>query len=191
MSDHSAMHHPPITGTSGKCPALTPGGTTATDNPEARNLLQQAFASTYRWPKGFGGFRADLICTQAGLSSKGTVRVVSARDVEVKCDDEGLKGWASGQISMMAVHRGPRTFEESDGRHILTLESDDGHPMGRAIRIHGDGMNSFYRIAEGRITQTADLFNMMVMLVPLSLLYEVGILGARFFGRPSLSSVEA
>ncbi|MEW6325157.1 MAG: twin-arginine translocase subunit TatC [Nitrospirota bacterium] len=33
------------------------------------------------------------------------------------------------------------------------------------------------------LTPTADLFNMMLMLVPLTLLYEVGILGARLFGR--------
>jgi sec-independent protein translocase protein TatC len=33
------------------------------------------------------------------------------------------------------------------------------------------------------LTPTSDLFNMALMLVPLVLLYEVGILGARLFGR--------
>ncbi len=33
------------------------------------------------------------------------------------------------------------------------------------------------------LTPTSDVFNMMVMLVPLMVLYEVGILGARLFGR--------
>jgi sec-independent protein translocase protein TatC len=33
------------------------------------------------------------------------------------------------------------------------------------------------------LTPTSDLFNMALMLVPLILLYEVGILGARLFGR--------
>jgi sec-independent protein translocase protein TatC len=33
------------------------------------------------------------------------------------------------------------------------------------------------------LTPTSDLFNMAIMLVPLTVLYEVGILGARIFGR--------
>lgn len=45
-------------------------------------------------------------------------------------------------------------------------------------------------VAAAILTPTADLFNMMVMLVPLTLLYEVGILGARLFGRRAVA-VEA
>jgi len=33
------------------------------------------------------------------------------------------------------------------------------------------------------LTPTSDLFNMAIMLVPLTVLYEIGILGARWFGR--------
>ncbi len=33
------------------------------------------------------------------------------------------------------------------------------------------------------LTPTSDVFNMAVMLVPLTVLYEIGILGARLFGR--------
>lgn len=33
------------------------------------------------------------------------------------------------------------------------------------------------------LTPTSDLFNMAIMLVPLTVLYEVGIIGARIFGR--------
>ena len=32
------------------------------------------------------------------------------------------------------------------------------------------------------LTPTSDIFNMMLMLIPLTLLFELGILGARFFG---------
>jgi sec-independent protein translocase protein TatC len=34
------------------------------------------------------------------------------------------------------------------------------------------------------LTPTSDLFNMAIMLVPLTVLYEIGIIGARVFGRP-------
>ena len=149
---HNA-HHPPVSRTGAGCPAMNPAAVDVNDDPEARKLLRRAFESTYRWPAGFGGFRADLICTQPGRSTKGTVEIRSPREVTVTCDDPSLQEWADGQISMMAVHRGPRSFEESDGRHVLTLGEDDGHPMGRALKIHGDGMNSCYRILDNRIAQ--------------------------------------
>lgn len=38
-------------------------------------------------------------------------------------------------------------------------------------------------IAAAILTPTSDLFNMAIMLIPLTILYEVGILGARLFGR--------
>jgi sec-independent protein translocase protein TatC len=46
-------------------------------------------------------------------------------------------------------------------------------------------------VAAAVLTPTGDLFNMMVMLVPLTLLYEVGILGARLFGRRRIATIEA
>lgn len=38
------------------------------------------------------------------------------------------------------------------------------------------------------LTPTSDIFNMMLMMVPLLLFYELGIVGARFFGRGRSSS---
>jgi sec-independent protein translocase protein TatC len=37
-------------------------------------------------------------------------------------------------------------------------------------------------VAAAILTPTSDIFNMMLMLIPLTLLYELGILGARVFG---------
>jgi len=45
-------------------------------------------------------------------------------------------------------------------------------------------------IAAAVLTPTTDVFNMMVMLVPLTLLYEVGIWGARIFGRRAPAAQE-
>ena len=127
--------------------------TAVTDDPSARELLRRAFEKTSRWPKGFNGFRADLTCEEGGRVSKGGVTVKSAREVVVDLEHEDLKKWAEGQIGMMAVHRGPRSFEESDGKYALTLGEEDHHPMGRLLIIHGDGMNSRYRLKDDRITQ--------------------------------------
>lgn len=129
------------------------GTVAVADDPAARELLQRAFEKTSRWPKGFKGFTADLTCQESGRISEGSVTVKSPREVTIHLEHEDLQKWAEGQISMMAVHRGPRTFEESDGKYSLTLGEEDHHPMGRLLIIHGDGMNSAYRIKDDRISQ--------------------------------------
>lgn len=123
------------------------------DHPKARELLRRASEKTYRWPNGFKGFSADLIIEEEDKVAKGRVEIRSAKDVKVTLDDEGLEKWAEGQIGMMAVHRMPRSFDESDGRYSLTLGEPDYHPFGQKVIINGDGMNSYYRVSEDRITQ--------------------------------------
>ena len=71
----------------------------------------------------------------------------------VQLPDEAIQKWAQEQIGMIAVHRAPRKFEESDGKHRLTLEDGTDHPLGQRLNLHGDGMQSFYRIKDDRITQ--------------------------------------
>lgn len=123
------------------------------DDPIAREQLQRAFEKTSRWPQGFKGFTADLMCQESQRISNGSVTVKSPRDVTVRLEHEDLQKWADGQIGMMAVHRGPRTFEESDGKYSIAFGEEDHHPLGRLLMIHGDGMNSAYRIKDDRITQ--------------------------------------
>ncbi|HXF92215.1 MAG TPA: DUF3386 family protein [Nitrospiraceae bacterium] len=122
------------------------------DDPQARALLRTAFEKTARWQSDFKGFTADLIVNVNGKELKGSVTVKGPREVTVNIPDAEMQKWAEGQIGMIAVHRGPRTFEESDGKYTLTLEQD-GHPLGPKLLIHGDGMHSFYRIKDDRITQ--------------------------------------
>ena len=125
---------------------------TVQDDPAARDLLRRAFEKTYRWPAGFGGFSADLVIEQPDRRVQGRVELRSARDLRVTLDDAELQKWAEGQFAMIAVHRGPRSFEESDGKSALALGPEDHHPLGRLL-ILGDAMNSCYRIKDDRITQ--------------------------------------
>jgi hypothetical protein len=122
------------------------------DDPRARNVLRQAFEKTARWQTDFKGFISDLKVNMNGKEAQGTVTVKGPREIRADLSDPDLKKWAEAQIGMIAVHRGPRSFEESDGKHTLTLE-EDGHPFGPKVLIHGDGMHSFYRIKGDRITQ--------------------------------------
>ncbi len=126
---------------------------TIADDPQARALLQRAFENTARWQSDFHGFSADLTVNTNGQLVNGTVVVKGPREVAVQLPDEAIQKWAQEQIGMIAVHRAPRKFEESDGKHHLTMDSGDDHPLGRRLDIHGDGMQSFYRIKDNRITQ--------------------------------------
>ena len=123
------------------------------DDPKARTLLRQAFEKTARWQPDFKGFTADLTVNVNGKEARGSVTVKGPRDVSVTLPDADLKKWAEGQIGMIAVHRGPRSFEESDGKYALTLGDDGTHPLGQRLDINGDGMHSFYRVKGERMTQ--------------------------------------
>jgi hypothetical protein len=128
-------------------------GSEVQNDPKAQDLLRGAFEKTARWQSDFQGFQADLRINVNGTETKGTVTVKGPRDVSVQIQDEELQKWAQNQIGMIAVHRGPRSFEESDGKYALTLGNDQSHPLGQRINIHGDGMESWYRIKDNRITQ--------------------------------------
>jgi hypothetical protein len=124
--------------------------TTVTDDPHARELLRRAFENTARWQPDFKGFTADLTVNINGKETSGPVIVKSPREVSVQLSDGDVQKWAQDQLSMIAVHRGPRSFEESDGKYTLTAE-EDGHPLGTKLNIHGS--HSFYRLKNNRITQ--------------------------------------
>ncbi len=126
---------------------------TVDDEPAARDLLRRAFESTYRWNPAFKGFSSRLSIQEAGKALDGTISVQLPDSVTVSLPDPDVQKWAEGQIGMMAVHRGHRSFDQSDGRHTLTLGKDDNHPLGRSLAIHGDSMNSTYRVLGRQIRQ--------------------------------------
>lgn len=127
-----------------------PDQPTVADDPKAREALRQAFENTARWQKDFKGFSADLTVNVNGKETSGPVMVKGPREVTVQLTDADVQKWAQEQLGMIAVHRGPRSFEESDGKYTLTIE-EDGHPFGSKLTIHGS--NSFYRLKDNRITQ--------------------------------------
>src|SRR5262252_1183205 len=102
---------------------------TVADDPKAREALRRAFDNTARWQKDFKGFTADLTVNINGKETSGPVLVKGPREVSVQLSDGDHEKWAQEQLGMIAVHRGPRSFEESDGKYTLTME-EDGHPLG-------------------------------------------------------------
>jgi hypothetical protein len=127
-----------------------PDPSTVADDPRARDLLRRAFETTARWPNTFQGFTAGLTVNVNGKETAGSVIVKGPREVSVQLGDGDIQKWAQEQLGMIAVHRGPRSFDESDGKYALTME-EDGHPLGVKLTIHGS--NSYYRLKDNRITQ--------------------------------------
>lgn len=123
------------------------------DDPRARKALEEVFENTARWSAGFNGFTADVTVNINGKEEKGTVTVKGPKEIETTLKDEELKEFATENLASIAMHRGPRSFEQSDGKYKLAFGDDGRHPLGRAVVMGGDGMKSFYRIQDGRIRQ--------------------------------------
>lgn len=123
------------------------------ENSEAREMLKEVFQSTARWGSDFKGFSSDITVNVNGKEETGCVTVKNAKEIELSIKDEKLKEFSIDTLGSIAMHRGPRSFEESDGKYKLYFGDEGGHPLGRSIVMGGDGMNSFYRVRGGRIRQ--------------------------------------
>lgn len=123
------------------------------DDPKAREVMKEVFGNTARWPAGFKGFSAEVTVNVDGNEEKGTVTVKGPKDIETSISGEKQKGFLSENLASIAMHRGPRSFDESDGKYKLAFGDEGIHPLGRKLILGGDGMSSFYRIKDGRIRQ--------------------------------------
>lgn len=127
--------------------------TTVEDDPQARSAMAEVFSNTARWDADFKGFTADITVNINGDEHSGTVTVKGAKEVETTLTDEKAKAYALENLASIASHRGPRSFEESDGKYKIVFGDEGKHPFGRKVVMGGDGMSSFYRIKDGRIQQ--------------------------------------
>jgi len=91
--------------------------TDAVEDPKAREAMSQVFSNTARWTVGFGGFTADVVVNINGEEETGTVTVKNAKEIETSIQGEKAKEFLTENMSSIASHRGPRSFEESDGKH--------------------------------------------------------------------------
>jgi hypothetical protein len=123
------------------------------DDPEAREAMSKVFSNTARWTAGFGGFSADVVVNINGTEEAGTVTVKNVKEIETSIQGEKAKEFLLENLVSITSHRGPRSFEESDGKYKIRFGDDGTHPLGRKIVMGGDGMSSFYRIKDGRIHQ--------------------------------------
>ena len=65
---------------------------------------------------------------------------------------------------------------------VLTLLARMGFLTAQFLARHRKYALLINAVAAAILTPTSDIFNMMLMLIPLTVLYELGILGAKLFG---------
>ena len=124
------------------------------NDPAAHAALRKAHEAGYKFPDGFAGFTATLTFIQDSEAVSGRVTIKAPRDVQVDIEaDEAAIGWLKQEISSMAGHRWPTSYEAGDGRWTLTLEDDAAHSLGQTVTVHNDPFGSSYRLRDGHISQ--------------------------------------
>ncbi|MCA9834303.1 MAG: DUF3386 family protein [Thermomicrobiales bacterium] len=125
---------------------------TITNQPEAHELLRNAHEKSYRFPKTFAGFSADIEVFATGVTARGSVDITGPRyytlDIDAPSD---LVDWVKSQLGSMVGHRWARSYDEGDGKYDMVLE-EDGDPRGALVRQLNDPFTSSYRVRDNAIS---------------------------------------
>jgi hypothetical protein len=112
-------------------------------DPAATKLLADARSARASWD-GFPGFSADLAVNVNGKLVTGRVEVSEGGKVKVDLPDDAMRDWARGQLASVVGHRMPAG--SGDDTPCAFIDTNDKHPLGRAIRVLNDELHSSYRI---------------------------------------------
>jgi hypothetical protein len=121
---------------------------------DAHALLRRAHAAAYRFPGGFGGFRASLVYRDDERDVSGSVEARSPSDISVELAEASAeqRAWVRETLASEMGHRWPTRYEERDGRYTLTVEPRPAHPLGDLLRFHDDPFHSAYCVSGDAIT---------------------------------------
>ncbi len=129
------------------------------DDPAARAWVKEAHSRMYKWPAGFGGYRADVRLNEEGRIVNGTVSLVPRKDtvVDLQGSDPARQEWVRERLWTQGMHLAYSPFEEGDGKYVLSFAPDENlatpHPRGRLVLLTGGRLESWYRIKDQRYTQ--------------------------------------
>ncbi|HTU88704.1 MAG TPA: DUF3386 family protein [Gemmataceae bacterium] len=117
-------------------------------DPEATKLLADARAARALY-HDFPGFRADIEVNLDGKTARGQVEVSDKGKAAVKLDNAAAAKWAKNTLEQVIGHRLSSGPDEETP--CAFVESDEHHPLGRAIRVLNDEFHSSYRIRDRQI----------------------------------------
>jgi hypothetical protein len=144
---------------SGAVKPMTTQAEELADDPAARRLVQDAHGRMYRWPAGFGGYRAKILLNDEGQVYRGKMSLVPRKETTVGLEGAtaALQEWVRERLWTQGMHLAHSTFEEGDGKYVLTFDPADDpdrpNPRGRRVFLTGGRLDSWYRIKDGQYTQ--------------------------------------
>lgn len=125
----------------------------ASDESEsADERLKRAHLARACWGPNFPGFTAEVTVRVDGETVRGRVDVSADGAVELGLPSGPAKDWARTQLRSIVMHRGldgPTELEPG----ATFLEPENGHPLGRLIKLSDDRMGSAYRVKGDEILQ--------------------------------------
>jgi hypothetical protein len=117
-------------------------------DPAATKLLADARAARALY-HDFPGFRAGIEVNLDGKATRGQVEVSDKGKADLKLDNTDAARWAKNTLESLIGHRlGGGPEEETPCSFV---DSDEHHPLGRAIRVLNDEFHSSYRIRDRQV----------------------------------------
>lgn len=129
-------------GVKGKAHGLLPKA-----DPDATRLLTEARANRALW-KNFPGFAADIEVNLDGKISKGKVAIDARGGIVLRDLHDAAERWAREVLATDIDHR---LNAETEPTACVFTDDDTSHPLGRSVRLLGDGMGSVYRVRDRQI----------------------------------------
>lgn len=122
----------------------------ATDDAPAHEMLRRAYEAAYRFPPGFGGFRASAYRTWDLEGGSGTVEVRSPSDFSVNIQERAF----TGDGRALPVHFCIVYWNTAEERVVCTEIYRDGYipvegihlPVSRRITIADDSGTSTWHV---------------------------------------------
>lgn len=122
---------------------------------QANDLLQEARAHIYYWPKDFRGFECNVTLRATEGCFQGHLRATSAKEFQFDWSDdtsEVLKKWSHSQVGEFLAHRESPKANKMTSRTGVRF-GDTCPVYGPQLIFEGDKMHSYYRVRDHRITQ--------------------------------------
>jgi hypothetical protein len=120
----------------------------STSDPAATKLLADARAARALY-QNFPGLSADIEVNLEGKATRGHVEVGEKGKATLTLDNPDAAKWAKNTLESIIAHRlssGP-----DDETPCAFDDSDEHHPLGRAIRVLNDEFHSSYRIRDRQV----------------------------------------
>lgn len=116
-------------------------------DPAASKLLAEARKARAIW-ENFPGFTADLEVNIEGKVLRGQLHVNANGKVRLDKLEKEAAAWASQVLGSITNHRLDSGERDTP---CAFADTEEHHPLGRSIRVLGDGMHSGFRIRDNQV----------------------------------------